>query len=97
MKNLVNRQVKEHCLLLALIDTLEVILSPKSGHSFDPTKFRQTLEQVIELMAVHNETERVELSPALQRCLPEVDYWQIKMLEIQDEAISTRPFTSTSG
>jgi hemerythrin-like domain-containing protein len=87
MKKLVNLLVEEHRRLLVLIDALDVILSPKSGRPFDPTKVGQLLEQVIELMAAHSETERVELLPALQRCLPEVDYWQIKMLEIQDEAI----------
>jgi hemerythrin-like domain-containing protein len=87
MKKLVNRLVEEHRLLLTLIDALEVILSPNYGHSFDSTKLGQMLKQIIELMAAHSETEKMKLSPALQRCLPEVDYWQIKMLEIQDEAI----------
>jgi len=87
MRKLVNLLKEEHRRLLALVDPLEAVLSPTSGHPFDPTKFRQVLEQVIELMATHSETERVKLLPALQRCLPEVDYWQIKMLEIQDEAI----------
>ncbi len=87
MKTLVELLVEEHRQLLALIETLEAILSPGSVHSAGHTKLRQLLEQVIELMATHGEKETAELFPALQRSLPTADHWQIKMLEIQDEAI----------
>jgi hypothetical protein len=87
MKRLVHRLTEEHHRLLALIDGLKAALSPKPCHPFDPTQLGHVLKQVIELMAAHGDMERVKLIPALQRCLPEVDHWQIKMLEIQDEAI----------
>jgi len=83
----VSHLMEEHRRLMALIKALDAILSPKSIPPADHTKLRQLFEQVIELMVTHGELERVKLLPALQRCLPEVDHWQIKMLEIQDEAI----------
>jgi hemerythrin-like domain-containing protein len=87
MINLVKLLVEEHRRLMALIEALDAILSPKVIPPANHTKLRQLFEQVIHLMAAHGETERKKLLPALQRRLPEADHWQIKMLEIQDEAI----------
>jgi hemerythrin-like domain-containing protein len=74
MKNLVKLLVEEHRRLMALIEALEAILSPRSISPADHMTLRQLFGQVIELMATHSETEREKLLPALQRCLPEADH-----------------------
>lgn len=87
MKKLVDLLVEEHRRLLALSGELEVVLPPQSARSPDRTRLRRLLEQFIELLTTHGQLEVTELFPALEKRLPKADHWQIKMLEIQDEAI----------
>ena len=87
MKRLVNLLTEEHRRLLAMTGELEMILQPKSPRPPDRARLRQLLEQFIELLTAHGRLEVTELFPALQKRLPKADHWQIKMLEIQDEAI----------
>jgi len=87
MKKLVDLLVEEHRRLLALTGELETILPLKSARPPDRTQLRRVLEQFIELMTTHGQLEVTELFPALGKRVPQADHWQIKMLEIQDEAI----------
>ncbi len=87
MKKLVNLLVEEHRRLLALTGEMEAILRPKSARPPDRTRLKQVLEQFVELLTTHGQLEVTELFPALEKRLPKADHWQIKMLEIQDEAI----------
>ena len=88
MNKLVNLLVEEHRRLLALTKEMEEVLPPKSSaRSPDRTRLKQLLEQFIELLTTHGQLEVTELFPALEKRLPKADHWQIKMLEIQDEAI----------
>jgi hemerythrin-like domain-containing protein len=87
MKELVDLLVEEHRRLLALSGELEVILPSKSARPPDRPRLRRLLEQFIELLTAHGQLEVTELFPALEKRLPQADHWQIKMLEIQDEAI----------
>jgi len=87
MKKLVDLLVEEHRRVLALTGELEAILPPKSARPPDRAQLRHVLEQFIELMTTHGQLEVTELFPALEQRLPQADHWQIKMLEIQDEAI----------
>jgi hemerythrin-like domain-containing protein len=87
MKHLVNFLIEEHRRLLVLIGEMEGILPPKSARPPDRTRLQQLLEQFIELLTTHGRLEVTKLFPALEQRLPKADHWQIKMLEIQDEAI----------
>jgi hemerythrin-like domain-containing protein len=87
MKQLVNLLIDEHRRLLGLIGEMEGILPPKSTRPPDRTRLRQLLAQFIELLTTHGRLEVTKLFPALEKRLPKADHWQIKMLEIQDEAI----------
>ena len=87
MIELVNLLKEDHRRLLTLAGQLEAILSAKSVSPSDRLQLRHLLEQFIELMTTHGQTETQQLYPALQTCLLEVDHWQIKMLEPGDEAI----------
>jgi len=87
MKKLVKLLVEEHRRLLVLTGELEAILPRKSARPPDRTRLKQLLEQFIELLTAHGRLEVTELFPALEKRLPQADHWQIKMLEIQDEAI----------
>jgi len=86
---LIKTLMDEHRRLLALVGELEAILPDKSARPPDLTRFRPLLERLIELLTAHGQLEMTELFPILQKRLPENDQWQIKMLEIQDEAIFT--------
>jgi len=81
---------EEHRQLLALARELEPLLPPASAGTITVparTKVRRLLEQLIALLTAHGERERDELFPSLRARLPESDHWQIRMTEIQDEAI----------
>jgi len=86
-KKLVAHLEGDHRRLLTLAGQLEAILSTKSVNPSDCQRLQHLLEQFTELMTTHGQTETRELCPALQKCLPEVDHWQIKLLEPGDEAI----------
>jgi hemerythrin-like domain-containing protein len=80
----------EHRQLLALAGEMEDLLPSASMDTVAaPTQMRvrQLLEQIIALLAVHGEKEGEALFPMLRARLPETDHWQIRMTEIQDEAI----------
>ena len=87
MKKLLDLLKEEHRRLLALTGELSVILSSASDRSDDRARLRQLLEQILELKTNHGQKEVAELFPALERVLPQDDYWQIKMLEMQEESI----------
>ena len=87
VKKLLDLLKEEHRRLLALADELSAILSSASASSDDRARLRQLLEQFLELKTAHGHKEVAEFFPALERVLPQADQWQIKMLEIQEEAI----------
>lgn len=87
MKKLVELLVEEHRRLLLLTVEMETILPPTSARPPDRARLKHLLDQFIELLTTHAQLEVTELFPALEKRLPKADHWQIKMLEIQDEAI----------
>ena len=87
IKKLLDLLVEEHRQLLALTEQLSAILLSESVRPDDRTRLRQLLAQFLELKTTHGQKEVAELFPALEQTLPQADYWQIKMLEIQEESI----------
>jgi hypothetical protein len=87
MLTLVDRLKEDHRRLLIIAGQMEAILSCDSASPTDCQRLRHLLEQFIEVLTIHQQTETQELCPALEKCLPEVDHWQIKILEPGDEAI----------
>ena len=87
IKTLLNLLKEEHQRLLALAGELSAILSATPARSDDRARFQQLLEQFLELKTAHGQKEVAEFFPTLEQTLPQEDHWQIKMLEIQEEAI----------
>jgi len=81
---------EEHQTLLALARELEAVLpSPRAKSVAVSTqpKLKQFLGRIIALLTSHGKMETQVLFPALLSRLPQSDHWQVRMLEIQDEAI----------
>jgi len=87
IKKLLNLLKEEHRRLLTQTEELSAILSASSIRPVDHARCGQLLQQFLELKTAHGQKEVAELFPALEQALPQTDYWQIKMLEIQEEAI----------
>ena len=89
MTNLIEQLVEEHRRLIALTDEMENMIKGLK----DPVspvvqgKFRGLIDPLIELLKVHDELERRELFPILQKRIPEANQWQVRMVEVQDEMI----------
>jgi len=80
----------EHQTLLALARDLETVLPAPRAKSVAVStqpKLRQFLDRIIALLTAHGRMETEALFPALLARLPHSDHWQVRMLEIQDEAI----------
>ena len=80
----------DHRQLLALAGEAQALLAGESPRAMPPPdheRLQMCLRQLIDLLQSHGRLEDAELFPALRRRLPEADHWQIKMVEIQDEAV----------
>jgi len=81
---------EEHREALAFSHELEAVLpAPRAQVVAASTrpKLKQLLDRVINLLAAHGKREVEVLFPLLLARLPKTDHWQVRMLEIQDEAI----------
>jgi len=90
MPELVAILQEEHQRLIAFAHELETVLpAPRAKTIAASTrpKLKQLLTQVITLLTAHGKMEAEALFPALLSRLPQADHWQVRMLEIQDEAI----------
>ncbi|MEW6324553.1 MAG: hemerythrin domain-containing protein [Nitrospirota bacterium] len=83
---------EDHRQLLALAGEAEALLVLESPSMMPPPereRLRACLQRLIELLAAHGRIEEQQLFPALRLRLAEADHWQVKMIEVQDEAILT--------
>jgi len=88
MRELLTQLRDEHGRALALAKELEERLPPPSlKMSAAPATLKPPLERLIALLTEHGKKESERLFPVLLSRLPDSDHWQVRMLEIQDEAI----------
>jgi hemerythrin superfamily protein len=90
MSDLSHHLKKDHRWLLQLAAALEQAVSAEFTHpgtSAARWEIQELLAQLIELLNAHGQKEEVEFFPTLRARLPESDRWQLKMVEVQDEAI----------
>lgn len=88
MLTLLDQLKREHQQALALAGELEGLLPPpRAENHLAYVQIRQPLERLIALLSEHGKRETEFLFPVLLSRLPQTDHWQIRMLEIQDEAI----------
>jgi hypothetical protein len=88
MQDLLIQLKREHAQALNLARELEGVLPPPTSNTtLQPAQLRTSLERLIALLAVHGKRETEHLFPELLSRLPKSDHWQIRILEIQDEAI----------
>jgi hemerythrin-like domain-containing protein len=88
MVDLLDLLRREHQQALALAGELEGFLPPqKVKNRLASAQIRQPLERLIALLSSHGKRETESLFPVLLSRLPRTDHWQIRMLEIQDEAL----------
>jgi hemerythrin-like domain-containing protein len=88
MLDLLDLLKREHQQALALAGELEGFLPPpKAKNHIASALIGQPLEKLIALLSEHGKRETESLFPVLLSRIPQTDHWQIRMLEIQDEAI----------
>ncbi|HTP42691.1 MAG TPA: hemerythrin domain-containing protein [Nitrospiria bacterium] len=88
MRDLLIQLKREHEQVLDLARELEGFLPPpKSNNALQTAQLRMSLERLTVLLAEHGKKETDLLFPELLSRLPKSDHWQVRMLEIQDEAI----------
>jgi iron-sulfur cluster repair protein YtfE (RIC family) len=90
---LIDHLQQEHRTLLEIGDELGALaadsdIGSSGQRDLRKPRLREILARMLELFNVHERKEVQELFPALLRVLPEEDHWQIKMIEIQSEAIA---------
>jgi len=89
MQELLARLKDEHGELLVLAQQLEGVLpSPSSKTVGKAAELLWLLERISALLIEQGKKEMDRLFPALFARLPEADHWQLRMMEIQDEAIA---------
>jgi hemerythrin superfamily protein len=92
MQEYLDHLKKDHQRLLQLSAALDAAISADlepAGAFVANGEVRELLAQLIALLNAHEKLEEAEVFPALRARLPETERWQIKMVEIQDEAILT--------
>jgi len=90
MREILERLTAEHRQLLTQAEAIGSALS--AHHAFENTpaarrRVHHLLQPFIERLKGHAESELKELFPVLRDRLPHADEWQVRMLEIQDEAL----------
>lgn len=91
MQTLLNRLEQEHHQLQEMAEEIGRIFAGDVAAMAQVAPDRQrlvaALRDMMELLQSHEQQEKLALFPILQRMLPKDDHWQIKMMEIQSEAI----------
>jgi iron-sulfur cluster repair protein YtfE (RIC family) len=88
MRDLLLQLTREHEQALAIANELEGFLPlPSSKDAVPSAQLPLLLERLIALLSEHGKKETEALFPTLLARLPKADHWQVRMLEIQDEAI----------
>jgi hypothetical protein len=88
MRDLLLQLKREHEQALAIAKELEGFLPlPSSKDAAPSAQLPPLLERLIVHLSEHGKKETEALFPTLLARLPKTDHWQVRMLEIQDEAI----------